>query len=60
MSPFLNAFAAMEYLGVPGQARHSLYRDPTVDPDALQQLIVAVANKLEALEQRAPAAEHDA
>jgi hypothetical protein len=52
MSPFSDVFEAMEYLGVPGQAAQSLHRDNTVDPDALRELIVAVANKLEALEQR--------
>jgi hypothetical protein len=57
VSPFSDTFAAMEYLQVSGQALQSPYRDDTVDTDALQELIAAVANKLEALEQRIAAAE---
>jgi hypothetical protein len=57
VSPFSDAFEAMKYLDVPGQTQQSLFRDATVDPEALQELIVAVANKFEALEQRIAEAE---
>jgi len=59
VSPFPTAFNAMEYLGVPGPVKQSIWRDAAVDPDALRQLIVAVANKLEALEHRLAAAERE-
>ena len=58
MSPYTDAAEAMKYLGVPDQPSLLQWEDHQVTQDTLQAVVLAVANKLEAVEQRLAAIAH--
>jgi hypothetical protein len=57
MPPFTDAAAALIYLGVPESAALLLWQDRMVDQQALDAIVLAVATKLQAIEQRLAALE---
>jgi hypothetical protein len=52
MSAFTDASEALHYLGVPDHAVRAVWEDHSLDQAALDAVVLAVANKLEGLEQR--------
>jgi hypothetical protein len=57
MPSFTDAAAALTYLGVPESAALLLWQDRLVDQQALDAIVLAVATKLDAIEQRLAALE---
>ena len=52
MSPFTDASEALHYLRVPDQAARALWQDRMIDQAALDAVVLAIADKLAAIEER--------
>ena len=52
MSPFTDASEALHYLGVPDHAVRAIWEDHSLDQAALDTVVLAIADKLAALEER--------